>query len=84
MNEARYRIADTRKPRGNATVRRLACSVVWKLSFSASPRVALPFPQFALLHSLTRVQLRLITVLGNRGCVEVASFLGVPSALNSR
>jgi hypothetical protein len=42
---------------------------------------ALPFLQFALLHSLTSVQLRLITILGNRGCVAVSSFLGVPSAL---
>jgi hypothetical protein len=39
------------------------------------------FPQFALLHSVTCVQLRLITILRNRGCVAVASFLGVPSAL---
>jgi hypothetical protein len=29
---------------------------------------ALPFPQFALLHSVTCVQLRLITILGNCGC----------------
>jgi hypothetical protein len=41
---------------------------------------ALSFPQFSLLRSLTRVQLMLITILGNYGCVEVASFLGVPSA----
>jgi hypothetical protein len=68
------RTADTRKPGGNAIVRRLACSVVWKLSFSVFMRVALPFPQFALLHSVTCV------LLGNRGCVAVASFLGVPSA----
>jgi hypothetical protein len=40
---------------------------------------ALPFPQFALLHSVTCVQLRLITILGNCGCVTVASFLGVPT-----
>jgi hypothetical protein len=39
------------------------------------------FPQFTLLHSVTHVQLRLITVLGNCGCVVVASFLGVPSPL---
>jgi hypothetical protein len=39
----------------------------------------LPFAQIALLHSVTCVQLRLITVLGNCGCVAVASFLGVPS-----
>jgi hypothetical protein len=42
---------------------------------------ALPFPQYALLHSVTRVQLWLITILGNRGCVAVASFLDVPSPL---
>jgi hypothetical protein len=40
---------------------------------------ALPFPQFALLHSVTCVQLRLTTILGNCGCVAVASFLGVLS-----
>jgi hypothetical protein len=34
----------------------------------------------ALLYSMTYVQLGLITVLGNRGCVAVASFLGVRSA----
>jgi hypothetical protein len=42
---------------------------------------ATQFPQFALLHSVTCVQLKLITVLGNCGCVAVASFLGEPSAL---
>jgi hypothetical protein len=40
---------------------------------------ALPFRQFARLHSVTHVQFRLITILGNCGCVAVASFLGVPS-----
>jgi hypothetical protein len=34
-------------------------------------------------HSVTCVQLRLITNLGNCGCAAVASFLGVPSALSS-
>jgi hypothetical protein len=41
------------------------------MSFSVFPRVALPFPQLALLHSVssvTCVQLGLVTVLGNRGC----------------
>jgi hypothetical protein len=40
----------------------------------------LPFPPFALLHSVTCVQLGLINVLGNCGCVAVVSFLVVPSA----
>jgi hypothetical protein len=35
------------------------------------------FPQFALLRSVTYVQLRLITILGNCCCVTAASFLGV-------
>jgi hypothetical protein len=35
------------------------------------------FPRFALLHSITYVQLTLITILGNFGCVAVAIFLGV-------
>jgi hypothetical protein len=39
----------------------------------------LPFPQYGLLYSVTCVQLRLIRILGNCGCVEVASFLGAPS-----
>jgi hypothetical protein len=60
-------------------VRIPACSAAWKLSFSVFPRVALPFPQFALLHSVTCVQLRLITVLGKCDCVAVSSFLDVPS-----
>jgi hypothetical protein len=47
------RTAYTRKPWGNAIVRRLACSVAWKLSFSVFLRVVLPFPQFVLLHSVT-------------------------------
>jgi hypothetical protein len=34
--EERYRIADTRKPRGNGSVRRMACSIAWKLSFCLS------------------------------------------------
>jgi hypothetical protein len=33
---------------------------------------ALPFPQFALLHSVTCVPLRVITILGNCRCVVVA------------
>jgi hypothetical protein len=37
------------------------------MCFSVFPRLALPFPQFALLHSIC-VQLGLITALGNRGC----------------
>jgi hypothetical protein len=81
MTDARYIRADTRKSRGNAIVRRLACSVAWKFIFSVFPRDASPFPQFVLLHSVTCVQLRLITILGNCGCVAVASFLGVPLPL---
>jgi hypothetical protein len=54
------------------------CLVV---EFLSLPRVALPCPQFALLHSVTFVQLRLITIFGNCGCVAVASFIGVPPAL---
>jgi hypothetical protein len=37
---------------------------------------ALPFP----IQFYTCVQLRLITILGNCGCVAVATFLGVLSA----
>jgi hypothetical protein len=42
---------------------------------------ATKFPQFALLHSVTFVQLRLKTVFGNCGCVAVSSFLGMPLSL---
>jgi hypothetical protein len=38
---------------------------------------AMQFPHFALLHSVTCVQLRLTTLLGDCGCVAVASLLGV-------
>jgi hypothetical protein len=79
-SSAYWGTADSRKPRGNAVMRRLVCSVAWKLSFSALPQVALPFPQFALLHSVTCAQLRLITILRICGCVAVVGFLGVPSA----
>jgi hypothetical protein len=41
-------------------------------------------PQFALLHTVICDQLRLITILGNCGCVAVVSFLGVPSTLGMR
>jgi hypothetical protein len=44
----------------------------------------LPFPQFAQLQTVTCVQLGLITVLGNCGCVVFASTLGLPSALEHR
>jgi hypothetical protein len=42
-------------------------------------RCGCQFPWWAF--ALTCVQLRLITLLGNCGCVWVASFLGVPPAL---
>jgi hypothetical protein len=48
-----------------------------KLETETQPQY--PFPQFALVLSVTFVQLRL-TILGNCGSVAVASFLGVPSA----
>jgi hypothetical protein len=44
----------------------------------------LPFLQFTLLHSVTCVQLRLIAILGNCGCVAVVSFLRVPSPLQRK
>jgi hypothetical protein len=71
--EARYR-TDIRKPRGNVIVKRLTCSVDWKLSLSFFPWVELTFPQFALLHSVTCVQFRLIRIHGNCGCVAVNQF----------
>jgi hypothetical protein len=44
-------------------------------------KTALPFPIFALHHSVTCVQLRLITIIGICGWVAVTSFIGLPSAL---
>jgi hypothetical protein len=78
-----FKTTDTRKLHGNTTVRRMACPVAWELSFCL-PRDALPLPQFALLHSVPRVQLSLITSVGNCGYVAVASFLGVLSPYRFR
>jgi hypothetical protein len=39
-----------------------------KLATATQPQFPLPFPQFALLHSVTCVQLRLITILVSCGC----------------
>jgi hypothetical protein len=50
------------------TVRRLACCCLG-IEFLSLPRVALPFIQFALHHSIPRVHLSLITTLGNCGCI---------------
>jgi hypothetical protein len=54
-----------------------------KISEKSYQQTATQFTQFEPLHSVTYVQRRLITVLGNFGCVAVASFLGVPSPLQS-
>jgi hypothetical protein len=54
-----------------------------EIEFLSLSERALPYPQFALLPSVTWVQLRLIKVFGNCGCVVVASFLGEPSAIRS-
>jgi hypothetical protein len=83
-SQKHVRTAETRKLRGKATVRRLACSVAWELSFSVFRELrcnCVAFPQFAPLHSVPRVQINLKTILGNCGCVAVASFVGVPSPL---
>jgi hypothetical protein len=45
-------------------------------------QTAFPFPQFAVLHSVTCVEFRPTKILGNCSCVAVASFLGVPSPLD--
>jgi hypothetical protein len=74
-----YKTADTRKPCGNASVTRLAYSVARKLSFFVFPWVALPFPQFCAAPFSNTWSAQLITILGNCGCVAVASFLGVLS-----
>jgi hypothetical protein len=68
--------------KGEGTPRKLACYMLHMLLNGAAQieETVLPFPQFALLHSVTCVQLRLITILENCGCVAVASFLGVRPA----
>jgi hypothetical protein len=62
---------------------RVKCLFVVLSCLCQIEETALPFPQYALLHSVTCVQLRLITVLGNCGCVAVSSFVGVPSPLKN-
>jgi hypothetical protein len=48
------------------------------VEFLSLPRVGvvftLPFPQFALLTSVPRVQLSVITILGSWNCVAVSQF----------
>jgi hypothetical protein len=66
------------------TLRARARQGNWQLNGAVQiEKTATQFPQFALLQSVTYVQLRLIKILGNCGCVAVASFLGVPSSLQS-
>jgi hypothetical protein len=44
---------------------RCGCQFPWCSLALRLPRVALPFPQFALLYLVPRVQLRLLPILGN-------------------
>jgi hypothetical protein len=72
------------QPQRNRNFRELLSAWVEQMLLNGAAKIeetAFPFPQFAVLHSITGVQLRLITVLGNCGCVVVSSFLGVPSPL---
>jgi hypothetical protein len=69
------------KETGNRNFREFLSASVEHMLLNGAVQIeetALPFPHFAMLHSVTRVQLR-PKVLGNCGCVAVASFLGVPS-----
>jgi hypothetical protein len=75
-SQKHVRTADTRKLCDNATVRKLACLVAWELSFLVF-WVALLLPQFVLLHSVPRVQLSLITILGKCSCQFSWCTLGV-------
>jgi hypothetical protein len=74
------------KETGNRNFRELLSVRVEHMLLNGAAQIeetALPFAQFALLHSVTCVQLRPITVLGNCDCVAVASFFWVPSPLGS-
>jgi hypothetical protein len=76
ITDARCRTVDNRK------TRQRNCEMIGMprcLEVEFLRLVALSFPQFALLHSVTCVQLWLIKILGNCGCVVFASFLGVPT-----
>jgi hypothetical protein len=75
------------QPQRNRNFRQLLSSRVEYMLLNGAAQIeeiATKFRQFALLHSITYVQLRMITVLGNCGCVAVASFPGVPSPLDSK
>jgi hypothetical protein len=50
--------------------------------FRTLPESCVAVSSICALHSLTSVQLRLMTILGNRGFDAVASFFGVPSAFH--
>jgi hypothetical protein len=70
------------QPQRNRNFRKLLSALVEHVLLNGAAEIeetALPFPQFALFQSVTRVQFRLITILGDCGCVAVASFLGVSS-----
>jgi hypothetical protein len=54
-----------------------------EVEFLSLPRVALLFLKFALLHSVPHVQLSLVTILRNCGCIAVAILLGVPLPLHA-
>jgi hypothetical protein len=70
------------QPQRNRNFRELLSAWVEYMLVNGAAQIeetALQFLQFVLLHSVTCVQLRLIIILGNCGCVAVASFFGVPS-----
>jgi hypothetical protein len=72
------------QPQRNRNFRKLLSARVEHVLLNGAAQImetATQFPQFALLHSVACIQLGLITVLGNCDCVAVASFLGVPQAL---
>jgi hypothetical protein len=74
------------KDTGNSNFRELLSAWVEHMSLNGAAHIeetATQFPQYELLHSVTCVQCRLITILGNCGCVAVVSFQGVPSPVHS-
>jgi hypothetical protein len=71
---------ETRNPPWNSTLKRLACSATYELSFMSPVNcvaVELQFPRVAWLLAISRVKLRLVTCLGSFSCLAVSTFLGV-------
>jgi hypothetical protein len=76
----RRRSTETTHPSCNATLKRLACSATYELSFMSPANyvaVELLFPRVTWLIAISHVKLCLIICLRSFSCIAVPSFLGV-------